>query len=210
MFSVFPSLRRMCPVSRSLSRRRCARNVAAPGVAAVLVAAVAITLGGCEREARRFHKVELVPDAREQAAAISDQQAGPAGRGMRARAAAGSYNEENAYALAQGRIFYRWFNCIGCHAQGGGGTGPALMDASWTYGKDPDAVFTTIMDGRPNGMPSFRGRIPEAQAWQIVAYVRSLSGLVSSDAATNRGDTMQGGPPEYMRKPERPDDRRGR
>jgi len=121
--------------------------------------------------------------------------------------AAGVYSERNAYALAQGKMYYRWFNCVGCHAQGGGGTGPALMDASWVYGKTPGDVFTTIMDGRPNGMPSFRGRIPEEQAWEIVAYVRSLSGLVPSDAETNRADTLSGAPPESLREPLGPKDK---
>jgi len=64
------------------------------------------------------------------------------------------------------------------------------------------------MDGRPNGMPAFRGRIPEEQAWQIVAYVRSLSGLVPSDAAPNRGDELHGAEPEELREPTRPEDKR--
>ena len=42
---------------------------------------------------------------------------GAAGRGLREIAAAGVYNEDNAYALAQGKLYYRWFNCIGCHAR---------------------------------------------------------------------------------------------
>ena len=54
-------------------------------------------------------------------------------------------------------------------------------------------------------MPSFRGRIPEEQAWEIVAYVRSMSGLVSSEAAPNRSDTLLGAPPENLRDPMRPD-----
>ena len=116
--------------------------------------------------------------------------------------------EENAYALSEGKQLYSYFNCIGCHAQGGGAIGPALMDENWIYGKDPDAIFATIMDGRPNGMPSFRGRIPEEQAWQIVAYVRSMSGLVSSDSAPNRSDTLLGAPPENLRDPMRSDGKR--
>ena len=60
------------------------------------------------------------------------------------------------------------------------------------------------MEGRPNGMTAFRGRIPEEQAWEIVAYVRSLSGLVSSDRAPNRSDTLLGAPPENLREPDRP------
>jgi cytochrome c oxidase cbb3-type subunit 3 len=176
---------------------------------AILLAAVsALVAGGCEREARRFDKAPLDPDPRAQADAVSDLQVGQQGRGMRAVAAAGHYNERNAYALAQGKLFYRWFNCIGCHAQGGGAIGPALMDANWIYGKDPDSVFATIMEGRPNGMPSFRGRIPEEQAWQLVAYVRSMSGIISSDSAPNRSDTLLGAPPENLRDPQRPDEKR--
>lgn len=176
-----------------------------PGAAAVL--ALALAGPGCEREARRFDPPPSPPDARAKTDALTQFQVGPAGRGLRERAAAGVYDERNAYALAQGKIYYRWFNCVGCHAQGGGGMGPALMDASWIYGKTPDDVFSTIMDGRPDGMPSFRGRIPEEQAWEIVAYVRSLSGLVPSDAATNRADTLSGAPPEYLREPLRPGDK---
>ena len=37
-------------------------------------------------------------------------------------------------------------------------------------------IFDTIVKGRPRGMPTWGGRIPENQIWQIVAYVRSLSG----------------------------------
>ena len=174
------------------------------GIATVL----AIMATGCEREARRFDKAPVDSDPRAQADALSDLQPGQPGRGMRALAAAGGYNEHNAYAVAQGKLYYRWFNCIGCHAQGGGAIGPALMDENWIYGKDPDAIFATIMDGRPNGMPSFRGRIPEEQVWQIVAYVRSMSGLVSSDSAPNRSDTLLGAPPENLRDPMRSDGKR--
>src|SRR6478672_8662762 len=172
------------------------------GIATVL----AIMATGCEREARRFDKAPVDSDPRAQADALSDLQPGQPGRGMRALAAAGGYNEHNAYAVAQGKLYYRWFNCIGCHAQGGGAIGPALMDENWIYGKNPDAIFATIMEGRPNGMPSFRGRIPEEQVWQIVAYVRSMSGLVSDDAAPSRADSLLGAPPENLREPQRPGD----
>ena len=174
---------------------------------AALVAALVGAIAGCQRETRIFTATPVPADARAQADALSAQQAGPAGRGMREVAAAGGYDEDSAYALAQGKMYYRWFNCIGCHAQGGGGSGPALMDASWIYGNKPGDVFTSIMDGRPGGMPAYRGRIPEKTAWELAAYVRSLSGLVPGDAATNRGDTLMGGEPEYLRDPLRPEDK---
>ena len=40
-------------------------------------------------------------------------------------------------------------------------------------------------------MPSFRGKIPEYQVWQLVAFVQSLSGNVPKDAAGGRNDDMQ-------------------
>lgn len=108
-------------------------------------------------------------------------------------------DERNAYALAQGKTLFRWFNCVGCHSAGGGGMGPALMDQVWRYGSSPDEIYKTIMDGRPNGMPAFRGRIAEEQVWQLVAYVRSMSGLARKDAAPGRSDSLYPGKPENVR-----------
>jgi cytochrome c oxidase cbb3-type subunit 3 len=104
--------------------------------------------------------------------------------------------EENAYALSQGKRLFSSFNCTGCHAHGGGSIGPPLMDEKWIYGSRPEQIFSTIVEGRPNGMPSFRGKIPDYQIWQIAAYVRSLSGQVPKDAAPARDDDMQIKPPE--------------
>jgi len=99
--------------------------------------------------------------------------------------------EQNAYAMSQGKTLYLNFNCVGCHFHGGGGIGPPLMDDKWIYGSEPDQIFATIVQGRPNGMPSFQGKIPDYQVWQIVAYVRSLSGLANKQAAPGRSDSMQ-------------------
>ena len=173
-----------------------------------LTMAFVTAVPGCEREERRFDTSPLKPDERAQAAALSDLQPGQPGSGMRMLAAAGAYSEDNAYAVAQGKHLFRWFNCTGCHAQGGGGMGPPLMDDSWLYGSTPDAIFTSIVEGRPNGMPSFRGRIPEAQVWQLVAYVRSMSGLIPSGAAPNRSEGLLGAPPENLREPPRPDEKK--
>lgn len=104
--------------------------------------------------------------------------------------------EENAFALSEGKRLYGAFNCTGCHANGGGGIGPALMDDVWLYGYGADQIYLSILEGRPNGMPSFSGKIPDSQMWEIAAYVRSLSGQVPKDAATSRSDHMSGPPPE--------------
>ena len=112
--------------------------------------------------------------------------------------------EENAYAMNEGKRLFTWFNCVGCHAHGGGGIGPALMDDKWIYGSQPEQIFSTIVQGRPNGMPSFRGKIPDYQVWQLAAYVRSMSAQVKSDAAPGRDDDMNVGKPEQNRSKEEP------
>jgi cytochrome c oxidase cbb3-type subunit 3 len=172
---------------------------------ALVPIALLALLAACEREARHFERPLATPDARAQADADVPLQPGEAGRGMKQTASAGGYDESNAYELSQGKTWFRWFNCVGCHAQGGGAIGPALMDDQWIYGSEPDAIFATIMEGRPNGMPSFRGRMTEAQAWQLTAYVRSMSGLAPKQAAPNRGDSLYGAPPEANRKATPPD-----
>ena len=108
-------------------------------------------------------------------------------------------HEENAYSVSQGKTLFRWFNCNGCHSAGGGGMGPALMDDKWRYGSESESVYASIMQGRPNGMPPFRGRITEDQAWQLVAYVRSMSGLLSMDVAPGRNDGISATVPENLR-----------
>ena len=104
--------------------------------------------------------------------------------------------DSNAFALSEGKRLYSSFNCIGCHATGGGDIGPALMDPKWIYGARPNDVYVSIMDGRPNGMPAYRGRVTESQAEQMTAYVRSLSGQADKNAATSRDDHMKTSPGE--------------
>jgi cytochrome c oxidase cbb3-type subunit 3 len=68
--------------------------------------------------------------------------------------------------------------------------GVALIDGEWLYGFDDASIFTTIVDGRPNGMPSFRGYLSDDEVWQLVAYVKSLGGNVSAAVASTRDDHM--------------------
>jgi cytochrome c oxidase cbb3-type subunit 3 len=65
------------------------------------------------------------------------------------------------------------------------------MDSEWIYGSRPENVFATIAEGRPNGMPAFAGKINPDMIWQLVAYVRSMSGLLRKDVAPGRTDGMQ-------------------
>ena len=80
------------------------------------------------------------------------------------------------------------------------------MDDQWIYGSNPDQIFATIIEGRPNGMPSFRGKIVDQQVWQIVAYIRSMSAQGPYDARPGRDDDMALGPPENSREKLQPKD----
>jgi cytochrome c oxidase cbb3-type subunit 3 len=74
--------------------------------------------------------------------------------------------------------------------------GPALMDDKWIYGSEPQQIYSVVADGRPNGMPAFRGRVTDDQIWQIVAYVESMSGQAPKDAAPSRDDDLPSTKPE--------------
>ncbi len=150
---------------------------------ALLVACV--TLAGCQRERREFRQAP--PSSSVGSISLSDLHPG---QPMPPLPPTENPDEQNAYAVSEGKRLYEQYNCSGCHFHGGGGIGPPLMDDKWIYGGDPANIFFTIVEGRPNGMPSFRGKIPDAQVWQLVAYVRSMSGQVPRDASPGRSDSM--------------------
>jgi cytochrome c oxidase cbb3-type subunit 3 len=114
--------------------------------------------------------------------------------------------EESAYAVSEGKRLYSAYNCVGCHEQGGGAIGPALMDSVWIYGSHPQQIYSDIVQGRPNGMPSFSGKLPDYQVWELVAYVRSMSGQLPSDVAPSRSDQMPVAKTEQSRQKEHPSD----
>jgi cytochrome c oxidase cbb3-type subunit 3 len=94
--------------------------------------------------------------------------------------------ENDPAEIAQGKQIFMAMNCVGCHANGGGGMGPALMDNIWIYGGSIENIAASIREGRPNGMPSFRGFLPDEQVWQVAAFVRSLSNPVPGPAAATK------------------------
>src|SRR3954468_385503 len=158
-------------------------------------------LVACEREERGF-RVQT-PDAnRINSKQLTTLQAGESAP----EPAIKNEYEENAFAMSEGKRLFSQMNCVGCHAHGGGGMGPALMDDKWIYGYQPEQIFSTIVEGRPNGMPSFRGHLADYQVWELVAYVRSMSGLVNPNAAPNRDDHMRGKIPENSVTPGNPQD----
>src|SRR5437867_13123833 len=99
--------------------------------------------------------------------------------------------EGNAQAISEGQRLFDQYNCSGCHFHGGGGIGPALMDDEWIYGSSPANIYTTIVEGRPNGMPSWGGHIPEYQIWELVTYVRALGGFEGRVVTPSSSDQME-------------------
>ena len=145
----------MCFPFRSLSHLKCV----------LLVGGVLLVFdSGCQRSARTLHETAAMNDV------AGHQRSGASDRPIR------NPYEDNAYAETEGQRLYDWYNCSGCHARGGGGIGPPLMADVWRYGKEPGNIYTSIVEGRPNGMPSWRGKMTEYQVWQIVTYVQALRG----------------------------------
>lgn len=100
--------------------------------------------------------------------------------------------EHDARALAEGKALFVSYNCADCHgSEGSGAVGPSLQDGRWHFGGSSGEVYESIAEGRPNGMPSWGGRIADSQIWALVTYVRSLS--AGKDVTTERfeGSTVQ-------------------
>ena len=164
-----------------------------------VVAVAAMLMTACEREVRPFQDVSASAE-RSQKPALTQLFPG----GQPAPPANESPYQNNAYSMSEGKRLFDAYNCSGCHAHGGGGMGPALMDDQWIYGSRPANIFDTIVEGRPNGMPSFRNRIPDQQVWQLVAYVQSMNGLAPIDVLPSRSDHMRYSTPENARRAETP------
>lgn len=102
----------------------------------------------------------------------------------------------NADVIAKGKELFGKLagdgggNCLACHGEGGKGDGPLgkganpaptdLTSAEFQNSVKDDYIFWRIMTGGVGGpqgtaMTGFIGG-SEEQAWQIVAYVRSLKG----------------------------------
>ena len=86
-------------------------------------------------------------------------------------------------AIAEGARLFDWYNCAGCHFHGAGGIGPSLADADWIYGGTMDQIYATIYQGRPNGMPSWGGKLSKTEIWEIAAYVRDFANKNAAAAA---------------------------
>ena len=91
-------------------------------------------------------------------------------------------------ALAVGqKLFLN--NCAQCHASDGGGSRgfPNLTDLEWLWGSTPEAIKTSITDGRLGVMPPWGPVLGEQGVKDVAHYVRSLSGGAHDSIRAARG-----------------------
>jgi cytochrome c oxidase cbb3-type subunit III len=146
-----------------------------PAIALPLIAA-GLTIGVAFAQAPEGLRLASVDGDKEQQLVLPQVPLTPgAGEPVWEKTDRDAEYDGNEEMIEAGKQLYAAMNCVGCHSHGGGGMGPALMDDTWVYGSSIEHIVSTIREGRPNGMPSFRGRLPDEQIWQIAAYVKSLS-----------------------------------
>src|SRR5438046_8013020 len=90
-----------------------------------------LALTACQRERRDLRpepaRLAIYGDAARQ----SDLQ--PAGPVPEIRPVVNNPYSGSAYAISEGKRLYNWYNCSGCHFNGGGGIGPPLIKDEWIY-----------------------------------------------------------------------------
>ena len=84
-----------------------------------------------------------------------------------------------ASASAGKRVYTRL--CGRCHGPEGKGDGTApsgtvsdLTDAAWDYGGSDGEIFAAIAEGTSADMEAYAERIPAAEIWNLVNYLRTL------------------------------------
>src|SRR5947209_227213 len=101
------------------------RNNSATFAHLVLLGALTAGLASCEREERKLN--ERQPDPPTKFVTQVRLQPGPTLVGDTVEGP----SDDNAYDASEGQILFEQMNCSGCHANGGGGMGPPLMDDEW-------------------------------------------------------------------------------
>jgi cytochrome c oxidase cbb3-type subunit 3 len=62
--------------------------------------------------------------------------------------------------------------------------------------REPDQIYATISQGRPERHAVVRRHIPTQQIWQLVAYVQAMSARCRSDDGAGRNDDQMAALPE--------------
>ncbi len=104
--------------------------------------------------------------------------------------------EELADDAAARKMGMRLFanNCAVCHGSDGGGLFgyPNLTDKDWLYGGTPEAIRTSITNGRAGAMPAWGSILDDENLAAVSEYVLSFS-----DQNANKA-LVESGQPVYM------------
>lgn len=123
----------------------------------------------------------------QQELAAADARYGPIYADMQAQGIPDLAKNRAAVEMGQ-RLFAN--NCARCHgsdARGGPGF-PNLADHDWLYGGEPENIELSILNGRAGVMPPFAPALGgEENVQNVIAYVRSLSGLPADAAQAAKG-----------------------
>ena len=65
--------------------------------------------------------------------------------------------------------------CSPCHGMNAEGkVGPNLTDEDWLYGSEPKDILSSIREGRPKGMPSWKSQLDEEHVNSVAVSVLPL------------------------------------
>ncbi|MDR1530562.1 MAG: cytochrome-c oxidase, cbb3-type subunit III [Burkholderiales bacterium] len=97
--------------------------------------------------------------------------------------------DSEAIGMAE-RLFLN--NCAQCHGSDAKGSVgfPNLRSGAWSWGGTPEAIRESIAEGRTGLMTPLDGILSESATTQVIAYVRSFSGLEHDAAAAAAGQPL--------------------
>jgi cytochrome c oxidase cbb3-type subunit 3 len=122
----------------------------------------------------------------EQETALHEEKFGPIYDRYAKMEVAALVQEPAALAIGQ-KLFLN--NCAQCHASDAGGSRgfPNLTDIEWLWGGTPEAIKTSIAEGRLGAMPPWGAALGEQGVKDVAHYVMSLSGMAADSIRVARG-----------------------
>src|SRR2546427_7395152 len=97
--------------------------------------------------------------------------------------------EGNSNAIRGGMGLFR-ARCADCHGMDARGVRAPDITQVWASGRTDAGLFNTVKEGVPGTEMPANPRIQDAEAWQILAYLRTLAAPAPTDPP--RGDAANG------------------
>lgn len=94
-------------------------------------------------------------------------------------------------ALKMGRRLFLNY-CAGCHGSDAGGFPgfPSLRDGDWLHGGSPEAIKTSILEGRNGVMPAWGEAVGEDGVRNLTQHVLSLNGRDADSTQARAGEEI--------------------